>query len=307
MFKRVIFFICIFGILLMTIGCSEKITIEEESEKADLVIAYAGMPEHFMQLVGEAFAEETGLKVEFIAFRGNEGSEIQELDVMLMSKSTRVDVFYTDMLDISKYVRSGYYVDLGQYDNLNNLIESNELVKFVSEYNGQYFGVPAFPENENKYRVMFSSPERVNYCIQNINAFEGTYSDPDGEKLYELLKYVYEKDGDIYEYPLEEVDYSLATCSGYVVMSPFSEHKDVAAMYMEYVFNHLKDAPPVPYPEGVEIDKDNTYLEHVCIHPMVVQPITDAFKEAVNTDGSDEALHELACEAARQVRMRLEG
>lgn len=311
--KRIIV-ITVSLVLLLTmvltfVACNKQNTDNqlstESQEEYDLVISYYGGDTHILKTIGDKFAEEHGLNVKYLGFEGDEN--IGELDIMLMAGDTHVDVFYTVSLDVAKYVRTGYYVDLGQYENLRVLIESNSLVQYISEINGEYFGIPGFPQYNYEQMFMYVSPALLTYCFENIDAFTGTYLDPKGEELYDVFKYIYEKGGDEEEFPLKSVDYSYATCNGYAMMSPYAENKDTAALFLEYVFNYLKDAQPVPYPDLGDIDLDGTYLYWRSMHPGFGSPIIDAYNELMSCDGSEKALRELAEEAARGVRMRLEG
>lgn len=279
----------------------------ESEEEYDLVISYYAHDSgtHILKTIGDKFAEEHGLNVKYLDFVGDEN--IGELDIMLMAGDTHVDVFYTVSLDVAKYVRTGYYVDLGQYENLRALIESNSLVKYISEINGEYFGIPGYPQYNYEQMFMYVSPALLTYCFENIDAFTGTYSDPKGEELYDVFKYIYEKGGDEEQFPLKSVDYSYATCSGYAMMNPYAENKDTAALFLEYVFDFFKDAQPVSYPDLGDIDLDGTYLYWRSMHPGFASPIIDAYDELMSCDGSEKALRELAEDAARGVRMRLEG
>lgn len=283
----------------------------ETKEEYDLIIAYwengeSNALDHQMKIVGDKFAEEQGVRVKYITFRGS--STLNDLDVMLMAQNTDVDVFYAGVLDVAKYIRMGYFVDLSQYDNLKAKIESNTLVKYISEFDGKYFGIPSYPRYNDESMFMYISPKFITYCFENVDGFAGTYSDPEGEELYEVFKYIYEHDGDRVELPLKEVDYSYADCNSYTMMSPFSKHKDTAALYLEYLFDYLKTAEPVPYPDVGDIDLSGTYLTWRSTHYKVVEPLFVAYNdELMSCDGSEKALRELAEDAARGVRMRLEG
>lgn len=296
-------------------GCSDsKIdnksgsTGDSVEEEYDLVVASYSLDDSYSQssYIDDSFAEEHGLKIKHITYSGDEN--INKLDIMLMAQDTDVDIFFASVLDVAKYVRLGYYEDLKQYDNLKEKIESNVLVDYVSNYDGTCFGVPSFPQYDNKHIFMYASPKFLTYCFENVDGFEGTYADPDGEELYEVFKYMYENDGDKVEYPLEEVDYKVADCAGYVMMSPFSKHKDTAALYLEFMFDYYRDFEFKPYPDLGDVDLEGTYLTWRSTHYKICAPLYDAINnELMKTDGSEKALRKLAKETADHVLMRLQG
>lgn len=293
-------------------GCGSKASDKQTDgadnsaeEEYDLVIA-SHYNEKVDSHIGDEFAKEHNLKIKYIDYVGDEN--LNALDVLLMAQDTEVDIFYANVLDVAKYVRMSYYEDLKQYDSLKSKIESNSFIDFLSNYDGKCFGVPVCPRYNEKDMFMFASPDFLTYCFENIDGFAGTYADPDGEKLYELFKHLYENDGDKVEFPLEEVDYNVASCSGYVMMSPFSEHKETAALYLDFAYDHYKDNVIRPYPDLGDIDFDNTYLTWRSTHYQVCSPLYDAKnKELMKTDGSEKALRKLAKETAKHVRMMLEG
>lgn len=307
MFKKALVIILAITTIVFITGCNSN-TYNDGSayEDYDLVVAFYGNEKHSLKTVGDEFAEDNGISIKYIFFESED--EIRNLDIMLMANDTKIDVYCTTTLDVAKYIRLGYYTDLGQYDNLKALIESNSVVKYVSDFDGEYIGIPAFPRYDNKQRYLYMSPMLLTYYFENIDGFTGEYLDPNGEKLFEVFKYLYANDGDIVEYPLEEVDFICVTCEEYMIMSPFSEHKDLAAKYLECMFEFYKTARPYPYPSLDDVSFENAYLDWRSMHYYVREPITLACRdELLATDGSDEALRKLAKEAAREVRQRLEG
>ncbi len=63
-----------------------------------------------------------------------------------------------------------------------------------------------------------------------------------------------------------------------------------------------------PYTLFENVDLDNVYLmwKHIDADDLT-KPLGDGLASARDSDGSDEVLRDLAREAARQVKMRLEG
>lgn len=312
MFKRC--FLSFLALLILTLsltGCNKKSQYDDGTsyEEYDLVVALFTMLDldsSAAKRIGDKLAEDHGLKIKYICFEGED--EIRNLDTMLMAGDTKIDVFFSSNLDVGKYIRHGYYTDLSQFENLKSLIESNNVVRYAVDFDGEYIAIPTTVIYDHKQKYLYMSPALLTYFFENIDAFTGTYSDPDGEKLFEVFKHIYQNNGDEVEYPLEHVDFTCVVSEGYVMMSPFAEHKDVASLYLEYVFDYFKDAPPYPYPENDDVSFENAYLNWRSMHYYVREPITLAVREELlKTDGSDEALRELAREAARQVRMRLEG
>ncbi len=146
------------------------------------------------------------------------------------------------------------------------------------------------------------------YGYKNINLFTNEYSDPDGEELFEVLRHLYNNQEDTKIDPYYDFEYHYSVTS-YLFMNKYSVNKDVAADFMCYMFDALnkdiESAVHMTYPvpdEGAEYTPYWLYWSN-----DLVEPLTSAKDELMISDGSDEAIRKLAEDAARGLRMRLEG
>ncbi len=289
----------------------------EGIEEYDLTIAsYQTFYEEFVdEELLNAFEQKYGYKIKTIIY--NE-SQYDALNTKLLAKDTDIDIFYTSSLPLHTYVSSGYYVDLGEYESLRSRFESSVYASHVGGYNGKYFGVPCSVPN----LPVDAWTAIVAYEIRHIDLIESTYSDPDGEELFELLKYRYYAEDASEEgasgFYADEY-YSIG--SEYFIMSPYSERKDVAVLFLETVFDKMNsgEEPQVNIrDDGTETTRIRSYPDIESLNGVrlwwtfsdnanITKPLTKAMTAAKESDGSDEALRKLAKDAAREVRQRLEG
>ncbi len=288
---------------------------EEEDGDYDLVVAYYGYNVFEVDNILPNFEAENDVKVKTLQF---EDGDVTALNTMLMSGDSGIDIFFTATIDIYNYIKTGYYTDLSQFEGLKSRIESSEFTKFAASYNGEYFGIPSdtyYFESEGFEQNGLTFEK---YIYKNINALEGTYSDPNGEELYSVLRYLYDNPEDPAENPYY-ADYNYKVCTAeYFIINPYSENKDLAAKFLEIVYDYnCGDFTPLdgkgnPYPASYiqlypEVE-DMTGAQFSWNSNVwsIIEPVRELYNSLSETDGSDETLKRLASEAAGDVVMRLQ-
>lgn len=277
---------------------------EDDYDDYDLVILryYSGAP---TDEVAEKLTEELGWKIKIVTY---DVDDYYKLNTKLMAGDDDFDLYIDASSDFSKYMLGGVYTDLKQFDSLSNKLSSNRLVDFAADYNGEYIGVPLNLRYNNQLIFRHSSPTVLDYCAKNVNTLEGRFSDPDGEKYFEVLRYVYDNDGDVKEDPREYIDFTFVE-SSYCIMSPNSKHKEAAALFLERMYDTIASMPEDivfgSYPDIGDADLSNTYLTWKFMSVEVRKPIIDAYLAALESDGKDSTLKKLAKEAAAEVAMRI--
>ena len=319
--KRVLLItIAFIMLMLMLVGCADgeheddltdiagEISSRNDVEEYDLtIVSYMGNYGEDLLTVFNEYEKQHGLKIRTIEI--DEGN-VQGLNTKLMAKDTDIDIYLSVTLPLYSYIKSGYFVDLGQYESLKTRIESNNYTKAACNYGGEYFGLSVSPSTPGRAGVLNQ------YLIENLNLVKGTYTDPDGEKFYSVLKYWYDtSNGDF-----NEKEY-VSIADDYLIISPYSKNKENAVLLLEMIFDHLNsDLAPYEWidPNGDIVLFERCYpniqeLEEVYLHftynnvADVTKPFSEALSAAKESDGSDEALRKLAKDAAREVRQRLEG
>lgn len=281
----------------------EKTDDDTDYDEYDLVILryYAAAP---TSDVVDALTEELGWKIKIVTY---DIDDHYKLSTKLMAGDDDFDLYIDASTDFSKYMLNGFYTDLKQFEDLNERMSSNRLVDFAADYNGEYIGLPMTLKYNDQLMFQYSSPTILDYCAKNLDVLEKRFSDPDGEKLYEMLRYVYDNDGDIKDDPREYIDFSIVECS-YCIMSPSCKHKDNAALFLERMFDAVESMPEGPasgpYPDIGDADLSNAYLTWKFMGE-VRDPIIDAYLAALETDGDDSTLIKLAKEAASGVKLRM--
>ena len=280
---------------------------DSEHDPEALIIAYYGLASPYIEQIAEYLRKSEGMKIELVHYE----DDTYALNTKLMSEDNYIDIFLTITLDIYKYVRAGYYEDLSAYPSLKERVESNNYTKNVATYEGSYFGIPCESRYMDNTIFMYNSPLLINYIKDYVDVLNGEFKDSDGSKLCEVFKKMYEKGGDEVELPLDEVDYKY-TFEDYVIISPYSKHKEKAVRFLEEVFDYMNKTSKLSnewqlysYPAPDE-DVNGMYITWKAHVPNVVMPILTARQEIMNTDGSEKAIKKLAKEAASKIAMQIE-
>lgn len=262
------------------------------------------------------FEAEHGIMVRTTDYRDN----IDIIDLKLMAGDTDFDLFCPVAYSLYKYIKTDMYGDLSGYPSLITKLENSRAATAAAKHDGAYFGVPTsleymyprdyYPEGDNFAFSILAT--MCQYCAENIDIENMTYSDPDGEEFYKVLKYIYDNPlGNLRDMPYGDkyIDGEFRCLSGnYIMLNPASQNKDDAALFMEYVLDAYSGNIPAlseyvnPY---MELD-DGEYFTDWNLMPMsIVNPLFSAKNAVMNTDGSKKEIKKLAKEAAAEVAMRI--
>lgn len=255
-----------------------------------------------------AFEKETGVLVRTV----NYGNDTTRLDIKLMAGDTDFDLFEPIYLHQHKYFLSGYYEDLSKYEGLKQRLDSDVAANLVSRLGESYVGIPTYIANSynrntydgdgspRAYSIMMS---KIIYCAYNFDVTTKTYSDTDGDKLYKLLKFIYDNpNGNESEMPFGDDCFIID--NGFLLMNPSGTHKENSVKFLEYAFDAWNGI------DGEYLNLESTDDVYVYWHSFAwnyVEPIYMASNSISQCDGKNSTIKEIAREAARQVKMRLEG
>lgn len=235
----------------------------------------------------------------------------------VLSQDKDFDLFMPVQYQIAPIVRSGVYQELNGYKSIRTRIESVEISEMLSNLYGTFIALPmcvSLYSTTNTVDILGNSIDRDftlhKYLYKHLDLFADTYTDPDGEEFFEVLKHFYNNpdetkpEQELYDFEIDYADTS------YLFLNKYSMNKDEAVDFMCFLFDGMIEEGLHPhdtwgYPdieEGVEYTPSWVYTAHEYWAVM-----RSAVTEVHNTDGSDEALREIAKEAARQLRMRLKG
>lgn len=270
---------------------------------------------HLTKIILE-FEAEHGVMVRTTDYRNN----IDIIDLKLMAGDTDFDLFCPVDYSLYKYIKTDMYGDLSGYPSLIGKLKDSRAATVVAVNDNEYFGVPMgieyiyprdfYPEGDS---FAFSIVATMcQYCAENIDIENMTYSDPDGEEFYKVLKYLYDNPlGNPEDMPYGDkyIDYEFRGLRGtYIMLNPASENKDDAALFMEYVLDAYSGNIPVlsddirPY---MELDDGEYFTDWNLIPMSIVNPLFTAKNTVMNTDGSKKEIKKLAKEAAAEVAMRI--
>ena len=240
-------------------------------------------------------------------------SEWEKFSTKIMAQDSDFDVFVPAAYQLGDVVRNRLYQDLGEFDELKSRIEGNALTKQLAVMGDEIIYVPS--DISVTYSGDISTAYSLfKYCYKNLNLYTGEFSDPNGDELFELMKHRCADPEDSKDNPF--YDFEFYDASGwYAFMNKSSEKKDLAAEFLCLLFDIncgkynddglVISSQLVTYPEiedGTEYTPSWLYYTYDYSHV-----IGEALIGCEETDGSDETLKKLAEDAARTLRMRLEG
>ncbi len=281
-----------------------------------ITIAYNDFTRGRFSEIIQEFEAEYGILVRTTDYRQN----MDVIDIKLMAGDSDFDLFCPVSYSLYKYIDINAYGDLGAYPSLKSKLENSRAATVMAKNGDSYFGVPTSIEyrflretNPEDSNVAFSKFATLGqYCADNIDIANKTYSDPDGEEFYKVLKYIYDNPlGNLKKMPYGDkyIDGEFrCLTSNYVMMNPASENNEDAALFLEYVLDAYSGNIPALkdiVPQYMELD-DGEYFTEWSIMPMsIVDPLFKAKDKVVNTDGSKKEIKQLAKEAAGEVAMRI--
>ncbi len=281
-----------------------------------ITIAYNDFTRGWLAEIIDKFEAEHGILVRTTDYRRN----MDVIDIKLMAGDSDFDLYCPVTYSLYKYIKTDMYGDLSVYPSLLSKLEGSRAAEVMAKTGDSYFGVPTSIE----YRFeRETSPEDSNfafskfatlgqYCADNIDTANMTYSDPEGEEFYKVLKYIYDNPlGNLKDMPYGDkyIDGEFrCLMSNYIMLNPASRSKDDAALFMEFVLDAYSGKIPAlkdVVPQYLELD-DGEYFADWSIMPMsIVDPLFTAKDKVPQTDGSKKEIKKLAKEAAAEVAMRI--
>lgn len=235
----------------------------------------------------------------------------------VLSQDDDFDLFMPVLYQIAPIVRSGVYQKLNGYENIKSRIKGIDATEMLSNLHGTYIALPMRVQ-------LFSTTDTVDvlgnpidrdytlhkYLYKHLDLFADTFTDPDGEEFFEVLKHFYNNpdetkpEKELYDF---EINYASAE---YLFLNKYSKNKDEAVDFLCFLFDQMSvESDSLGslwlYPEvekGVEYTPEWIYTTYEYWSVMRA-----TVTEVHETDGSDETLRQMAEEAARELRRRLEG
>lgn len=320
MYKCMYVFLTLLVFMISLVGCgaSDRLTTGEKNDliagitddeivDGSLTILLCGPSAGSIENIVSEYEKKYETDVNVIRY--DTDADWSEFATKVLAQDSDFDLFMPVQAQLGSIIRSGVYQDLSGYESIRTRIESNSLTSMISMTEGELIGVPCCVELMSSKDSM-AAMTLFKYCYKNLNLFTGSYSDPDGEELFEVLKNRYANPDDGKENAFYDFEYNSASTS-YLFMNNSSLKKDLAADFLCYLFDVLNEETEVeqtialPYPS---IEADAEYTPSWLFYSYeFVEPLGEAFTSVADTDGSDDALRRLAREAANGVGMRLEG
>ena len=259
-----------------------------------------------------SFEKTTGILVR----QGNMDS--QKLTLKLLAGDSDFDIFQASS-GFHNFVNSDSYVDLTEIDSLRKRIEENAAARFVVSYDEKYFGVPTMiddpwseemnPEDGSPASYSILRSEQIYYAY-NIDISEKRYSDPDGDELYKLLRFIHDNPGgNKGKMPFGD-DITILNGAVYL-LNPKSENRENAVRFLEYVLDVFSGKIPgvvseeLYYPELESLE--NCYVQWKCRPLELIGPVLNARNQIIAQGDSLSSgdIKKLARETAAQVAMMI--
>ena len=258
------------------------------------------------------FEKETGILVT------ETYTDYDKLAVKLMAGDDDFDIFSPGS-NYHNYVDAGVCADLKEVESLGEKIYGNAAAALVASYDGKYFGVPIgisnylteenYPEDGSGVSYSLVVSENL-YLAKNVDISEARYSDPSGDELYKLFKYLNDNPtGNRKKMPFGEEVTILGT--NVYMLNQKSQNRDSALKFLEYLFDAYSGNIPGLVPEGELYptleSAENCYAEWRCRPIELISPIFNARNEILGKNGEMSAseLKKLAKDAAAEVAMRI--
>lgn len=258
------------------------------------------------------FEKETGILVK------NAYTDYDKLALKLMAGDSDFDIF-NESTGFHNYVDADTFVDLKSVESLNSRISGNKAAEMIVSYDGKYFGVPAgvqnfcteeyYTEDGGFHPYSLAVSENL-YYAKNVDVAEGRYSDPDGDELYKLFKFINDNpEGNRKKMPFGDEVTILS--SNVYLLNPKSQNRDNAIKFLEYLFDvYNGDIPGIVPEEELYPTLESTekcYVEWRCRPLDIIAPIFEARNAVLGKNGglSNSELKKMAKEAAAEVAMRI--
>lgn len=303
---------------------------------------YENPPEAItLAYVGEAYVQNTDLETIILNYEMAHDVIVRtvcynddrtRLSLKLMAGDDDIDIFSTMCMDGYLFINSHMYTDLNSFQSLGSKIESNVLADFASNRNGEYVGLPyGVTLKLNGHENVTEATAIEQYCIKNVDAVNSRFTDESGDELYKIMKFAAENPEPKKAY--FDFPYSVLSAD-YLIINPSSEHKSLAADFLEYAFDVYSGVQSVVSMNGDMLEymeifgtseefwehyhnpimylyPDMTGVENVYLYmnfrPLsIVEPLFDAYNSASYGEATNKSeLKKMAKEAAAEVAMRM--
>ncbi len=310
------------GNVMCAVGDDEILIRDFDNSPESLTVLQFGS-ESELRTVFRQFEKETGTVINIVSYGGDDAAVVY---MKMMAGDKDVDLYAVMPLSIPHVYRQDAYVELYDYPQLKERFESNAFAKHLATYDGKCFGVPYNARYEDKDTFSVKGMEEdmitsgwlssysengrltTKYIHEEINIMTGEYSDPDGEKLYEIMRWLYDHPDDPFENPIYPHEISLVY-GDFLVLNRRSEKKDEAVKLLAHVFDMYSEAKMAedvdvkhiyPEVENVENAYNGAHRTRELINVLSIDKI-------LATDGSDEALRKLAKDTAAKFNMVING
>ncbi len=324
-------FLTVCGNLYCSVSDSlSKINVHDMQKEYDcLNVTVLGYAPEEMEYVAYLLDEKFGINVTIDRM---DFENQKYLPLKLMAGDTDIDIFYNLAVDTPYYVKNSCFVDLNEFDILQENIEAcKELLKCGFSYNGKLFAIPfktAGPivvDCMNPYTDQSGNRPAYNieaYKVKYINLVEGTLTD-DGDAFYDLIEHFYDnKSKYVWENLFDSKVNESISRDAYVItspcymMNPASLNKENAALFLNEIMNIglgkiPSDFPEFKYFKPPHVDYDYHYdmtIDYSKASPSWISTskelgelFGEARKAAINAEKKSE-LHSIAREYYYKMR-----
>ena len=293
-----------------------------------ITLAYFGVQNSLTDFISE-YESRNNVMVKIIHY---DKEQVQNLNIKLMAGDSDIDCFCTYSLRKFAYITNYQFTDLYQFEDLKERVGANPFIEQISTFEDSCFGIPFllnyYPAGSTPYdyveenMVDYLEETRLDgsyfylraeqlkrYLRENIDLESKTYSDPDGEEFYSVLKQAYENSKTVdktekyRDIPYIYNDKPYAE-SEYLVMNPTSEKKELTANFLAEFFDYITELEAKSRPENNE-RVEGLLIEWKYEDYTTSESLHETFNSVFETDGSDETLRKFAREAAAEVAMRI--
>ncbi len=229
---------------------ASKINIYDMKKQYDVInIAVVGVPNQEVYYLSYYISHKYHINVNVMSI---DYPNKKQLTMKLLAGDTDIDIFYNNAIDTPYYVKNNCYVDLNQFEILQENIQAAKgLLETGFSYDGKLFAIPfnsfspILVDCMNPYTDLSGTPayNAEAYMVKYINLVDGTYTD-DGDAFYEWVVHQYENKGETaYENLTDWVVNEKLSRDTYVVsspcyiMNPASPNKENAAIFLNELLN----------------------------------------------------------------------
>ncbi len=241
----------------------KNINLYDMKKEYDILnVAVLGMPHAELSYLSYVMSDKYGINLNIKQF---DYDNQKHIPLKLMAGDTDIDIFYNQKIDTPYYVKNDCYVDLNQFEILQeNITAAKGLLKTGFSYNGRLFAIPfeldapividcMNPYTDYSGNCFAHNSEA--YLSKYINLIDNTYTD-DGDALLDLLEHYFDNKGEyVWQNMFDEVVCEEISRDTYIItgkcymMNPASPNKDNAALLLNEILNLGLGKTDPNYPE----------------------------------------------------------